>query len=56
MSCAALLRAGTSFNPRPRAGGDGLVRLGPERMTGRTCFNPRPRAGGDADRTAGRGV
>ena len=37
---------GTSFNPRPRAGGDSW----PRSPSGRGCrgFNPRPRAGGDA--------
>ena len=35
-----------SFNPRPRAGGDGR-RLPRSRYP--SSFNPRPRAGGDAD-------
>ena len=33
-----------SFNPRPRMGGDAMLRHG---RTGPICFNPRPRMGGD---------
>ena len=41
----------TSFNPRPRVGGDGAGR--PRRQAGRTSFNPRPRVGGDFGRITG---
>jgi len=33
-----------SFNPRPRAGGDGAKAW---RSSNKAGFNPRPRAGGD---------
>ena len=42
--------AGSSFNPRPRVGGDSPV----EGVTLATGFNPRPRVGGDAVRAARR--
>ena len=34
----------TSFNPRPRTGGD---ELSATTLAGRPSFNPRPRTGGD---------
>jgi hypothetical protein len=36
----------TSFNPRPRAGGDKTANV-QRFLAGFSSFNPRPRAGGD---------
>ena len=44
MSASGLPTRQTNFNPRPRAGGDGLL---PIIQPFETYFNPRPRAGGD---------
>ena len=42
--CRGIASCLSSFNPRPRAGGDGA---GYGVRAGYRCFNPRPRAGGD---------
>ena len=46
---ASLIREVRGFNPRPRAGSDGLRSAQP---AGRARFNPRPRAGSDGKRGA----
>ena len=49
-SPASLVGRRSSFNPRPRAGGDSSTRDNANRSS--SCFNPRPRAGGDTALTA----